>query len=136
MLGGLFYARLFEHTHGNKHLHMLLPCPVTGSTLPDQTHTTTSWSSPSRCRTEHWNNLESNRQENVYITHDCNKISPFDSLSGVIASMMIFAPNHSDIASANDGSTCSAVFQALNIRILVCILSWHSVCDSLTEVLR
>lgn len=53
-----------------------------------------------------------------------------------MASMLIFAPNHSDKASANDGSTCLAVFQALDIQILVCVLLWHGVSDSLTEVLR
>lgn len=71
----------------------------------------------------------SNFHQNTDVAHDCITISPFDSPSGVTASMIILAPSHSDIASAKDGSTCSAVFQALVVRmpVLVLMASWHGI---------
>ena len=50
----------------------------------------------------------------------------------------MLAPNHSDIASAKDGSISSAVFQALVVQmpVLVHIVSSHSMSDLLNEVFR
>jgi len=47
------------------------------------------------------------------VTYDFTTISPFFFSLGVTARMTTLAPNHSDSASAKDGSTWSAVFQAL-----------------------
>jgi hypothetical protein len=50
-------------------------------------------------------------------SYDFTAMSPSNAPTGVTVTMKMFEPSHSDIASAREGRTASAVTQALNMKV-------------------